>query len=104
MTFDFHPEAEAELAAAAAFYEDHAEGLGLDFAAEVHEAIERAIAMPLAWAQIEPGIRRVLVHRFPFAVLYAGNDDSLFILAAMHLRRAPNYWAHRAVDLEGGGK
>ena len=34
MTFDFHPEAEAEFEEAVAFYEDHAVGLGLDFAAE----------------------------------------------------------------------
>ncbi|MEI7841673.1 MAG: type II toxin-antitoxin system RelE/ParE family toxin [Gallionellaceae bacterium] len=96
MTFDFHPEAEAEFWEAVAFYEEHAEGLGLDFAAEVREAIERAVAMPLAWGQIELGIRRVLVHRFPFAVLYAENNNRLFVLAVMHSRREPNYWAHRA--------
>jgi plasmid stabilization system protein ParE len=104
MTFDFHPEAEAEFEEAVAFYEDHEAGLGLDFAAEVREAIERALAMPLAWTQIEPGIRRVLAHRFPFAVLYAENDDKLFILAVMHLRRAPNYWTHRAVGITGDRK
>ena len=56
------------------------------------------------WVEIEPGIRRVLVHRFPFAVLYAGNGDGLFVLAVMHLRREPNYWAHRAANTEGDGK
>ena len=100
MTFGFHPEAEAEFEEAVAFYEEHTVNLGLDFAAEVREAIDRSIAMPLAWIQIEPGIRRVLVHRFPFAVLYAENDDRLFILAVMHLRRAPNYWTHRTADIK----
>ncbi|MDO9010905.1 MAG: hypothetical protein Q7U78_03720 [Gallionella sp.] len=95
MIFDFHPEAEEEFGQAVAFYEDRRVGLGLDFAAEVHEAIERAISMPLAWMQVEPGIHRVLVHRFPFAVLYFGNGK-LFILAVMHLRREPDYWNHRA--------
>lgn len=94
MTFDFHPEAEEEFNQAVAFYEDRTIGLGLDFAAEVHEAIERAASMPLAWVQVEPGIHRVLVHRFPFAVLYFGNER-LFILAVMHLRREPDYWNHR---------
>lgn len=97
MTFDFHPEAEAEFEEAVAFYEEHAGNLGLDFAAEVREAIERAVVMPLAWTQIEPGIRRVLVRRFPFAVVYAENNNGLFDLAVMHLRRAPNYWVHRNV-------
>ncbi|HQS56900.1 MAG: plasmid stabilization protein [Gallionellales bacterium 35-53-114] len=95
MTFDFHPEAEAEFEAAIIFYEDHAVGLGLDFAAEVREAIGLAVSMPLAWTQIEPGIRRVLTHRFPFAILYAENGKRLFVLAVMHLRREPDYWLHR---------
>ena len=60
--------------------------------------------MPLAWVEIEQGIRRVLVHRFPFAVLYAENDGRLFTLAVMHLRRAPNYWTHRTANIEGDGK
>ncbi|HEU0187966.1 MAG TPA: type II toxin-antitoxin system RelE/ParE family toxin [Gallionellaceae bacterium] len=95
MIFYFHPEAEAEFEDAVAFYEDHAVGLGLDFAVEVREAIEIAVKMPLAWTQIEPGIRRVLTQRFPFAVLYSENGDKLFILAVMHLRRDPDYWHHR---------
>lgn len=98
MTFDFHPEAEAEFDDAVAFYEEHAEGLGLDFAVEIREAINRAITMPLAWVQIGEGVRRVLVHRFPFAVLYSENDESVFILAVMHLRREPDYWTHRTAQ------
>lgn len=104
MTFGFHPEAEAEFEEAVAFYEDHAEGLGLDFAAEVREAINRAVTMPLAWMQIEEGVRRVLVHRFPFAVLYSENDERVFILAVMHLRREPNYWVQRTANIKGDGK
>lgn len=95
MIFDFHPEAVEEFEQAVVFYEDRATGLGLDFAAEVHEAIERAVSMPLTWMQIEPGIHRVFVHRFPYAVLYAGNDR-LLILAIMHLRKEPDYWNHRS--------
>lgn len=94
MSFEFHPEAEEELERAVAFYENRTIGLGLDFAAEVHDAIERAVSMPLAWMQVDPGIHRVLVRRFPYAVLYAGNDR-LFILAVMHLRREPDYWHQR---------
>ena len=26
------------------------------------------------------------------------------LLAAMHLRREQNYWAHRTADIEGNGK
>lgn len=95
MNFDFHPEAEQEFEAAVAYYEECAPGLGLSFAIEAREAIQRAIVMPLAWQQVEEEIRRVLVHRFPYAVLYSAKEERLFILAVMHLHREPGYWEHR---------
>ena len=47
----FHPEAESEFLAAIDWYEERSVGLGADFATEIHAAIQRAIAMPLAWPQ-----------------------------------------------------
>ena len=52
--------------------------------------------MPLAWPRMEENIRRVLVHRFPYGVLYSINNDRLHILAIMHLRRQPGYWRERS--------
>jgi len=43
--------------------------------------------------------------RKPWSVpAFTKNNDGLFILAVMHLRREPNYWAHRTADTEGDGK
>jgi plasmid stabilization system protein ParE len=60
MNLLFHPEAEAELNAAIDWYEERQPGLGLDLAAEVQAAIERAMQLPEAWSELAPGIRRVL--------------------------------------------
>lgn len=95
MIFSLHPEAEEEFEAAVAWYEERETGLGLDFAAEVREAIRLAQSMPLAWPRMEETIRRVLVHRFPYGVLYSIEGDRLHILAVMHLRRRPGYWRER---------
>lgn len=95
MSFLFHPEAETELLAAIDWYEERSAGLGADFAAEVHAAIQRATAMPLAWPRIDGEIRRVLTNRFPYGVLYAIENSTICILAVMHLRRHPNYWRER---------
>ena len=95
MKFSFHPEAEAELGEAVDYYEGVEPGLGLDFAAEVNDAIQRAASLPKAWPVMEDGCRRSLVKRFPYGVLYAEEDGSLYILAVMHLRRFPGYWKHR---------
>lgn len=95
MTFDFHPAAQDEFMAAVDWYEAKAPGLGLDFAAEVREAISRAVMLPVAWPDLGDGVRRVLVHRFPYGVLYAATAESVSILAVMHLRREPGYWRDR---------
>ncbi len=54
--------------------------------------------MPLAWPRMEENIRRVLVHRFPYGVLYSNEGDPLHVLAVMHLRRQPGYWRERLPD------
>jgi hypothetical protein len=70
--------------------------LGYDFAVEVYSAIERTMAYPKAWPIIEEDIRRSLVRRFPYGILYAEEDEELFIVAVMHLHRDPDYWKHRS--------
>lgn len=96
MSFRFHPEAESEFLAAIDWYEERSAGLGTDFAAEIHAAIQRAVVLPLAWPRIDGDIRRVLSNRFPYGVLYAIDDGTIYILAVMHLRRHPDYWRERA--------
>ena len=71
MKVSFHPEAEEEFKAAIEYYEEKGVGLGYDFAIEILESIKRATAFPEAWPIIEEDIRRSLVKRFPFGILYA---------------------------------
>jgi Plasmid stabilisation system protein. len=91
----FHPEAEAELSAAIDYYEAIEIGLGYDFAVETQASIERIAAFPKAWRIIESEIRRSLVRRFPYGVLYAEEDGNIYIIAVMHLHREPHYWQYR---------
>ncbi len=95
MNFIFHPEAEEEFNKAIDYYEEIESGLGYDFAIEIYSTIQRAVAFPKAWAVMEGEIRRTLVKRFPYGVLYSEEEDGLYILAVMHLHRHPNYWKHR---------
>ncbi len=95
MTFSFHPEASAEFEGAVSYYEERQRGLGLDLALEVESAIQNILALPEAWPLLEGDIRRCLVHRFPYGILYAVEPAGIWILAVMHLHRAPDYWKHR---------
>lgn len=95
MNASFHPEAESEFTKAIDYYEDKETGLGYDFAVEVYSAIDRIIATPKAWPVIEEDIRRSLVRRFPYGILYSEDKEKIFIVAVMHLCRDPEYWKHR---------
>jgi len=95
MTFSFHPGAEDEFVEAVAYYENCAPGLGIDFSREVYATIKNAVDYPTLWPVIEVEVRRCLVYRFPYGVLFSIEPDGIFILAVMHLHRDPKYWKHR---------
>ncbi len=95
MKYSFHPEAESEFFKDIEYYKEREEGLGQDFAVEVYSAIERILFYPKAWPIIEENIRRSLINRFPYGILYAEDEDKIYIIAVMHLSRDPDYWKHR---------
>jgi len=89
--------ASEELAAAVRWYEGRRRGLGREFYAAVVASLE-SIALhpeigPIAFD--EPDIRRVLVPRFPYQVIYRVGSSRILILAFAHLKRRPGFWKHR---------
>jgi toxin ParE1/3/4 len=77
------------------YYESCELGLGYDFSVEVLAAIQYIINYPTAWPIIKDDIRRCLVNRFPYGVVYSREQGETFILAIMHLRQHPDYWKNR---------
>ena len=71
----FHPAAEAEMVAAAEFYDERSTGLGLDFITEVQRATRALVMHPKLGRQFSKRLRRVLVRRFPYGLLYAHAAD-----------------------------
>ena len=92
---DFHPEAQNEFASAARFYEDRRQGLGLDFALTVQRTYERLLEFPDAGAPFGRRLRRALVPKFPYGLLYRVEPDRIYVIAVMHLHRRPGYWRSR---------
>ena len=64
MRVDFHPEALAELQAAAEFYESRRPGLGLRFIAAVEESASRIAASPAVGRRVDDDVRRCLTRAF----------------------------------------
>ena len=95
MNYSFHPDAELEFVQAIDYYEECLRGLGNDFAIEVHDTVKRIITNPQAWQVLEGNIRRSLVNRFPYGILYVYENNEILILAVMHLHRSPDYLKER---------
>ncbi|MDA8098197.1 MAG: type II toxin-antitoxin system RelE/ParE family toxin [Nitrospiraceae bacterium] len=95
MKFSFHPEAVAEFYSAIDYYESCELGLGYDFSLEVYDGIQSILRAPTVWPIMVGDVRRRLVNRFPYGILYAVENDDVFVLAIMHLRRDPDFWKDR---------
>jgi len=93
---EFHHGAQRELNESAAFYEERAPHLGDEFLAEVHAAARRLVDHPDIGFAVTDRLRRYLMERFPYSLLYHRKDDGIFVLAVMHHRRQPGYWKDRA--------
>jgi len=91
----FHPLAEAEMVAAAAYYESQQENLGKKFLASVQDAINSIVINPRLYPVVDLDVRRCLTKVFPFGVLFRVLDDCIIIVAVMHLARHPGYWKDR---------
>jgi hypothetical protein len=85
------------MTAAARYYQAQSTGLGTEFLAEGEgeRTIAAIVSHPKAAPKVKPDIRRRLLKRFPFGILYATTVDEIVVLAVMHLRRRPGYWQDR---------
>lgn len=87
--------AEHEMFDAACYYERQAAGLGSDFLTKIEIALQDIATAPERWPIVGDKIRRRLIRRFPYSLLYRVDPDEIVILAVMHQKRHPSYWLPR---------
>jgi plasmid stabilization system protein ParE len=87
--------AQREVDDAVIWYEQQAEGLSRDFLDQLDRAVRLVKHHPKIATQIEADIRRFLVARFPYSLIYGIDDDSIVVIAVAHQHRHPRYWADR---------
>src|SRR5438105_14766218 len=94
------PEAEAEIRAAAQWYEGRRRGLSDLFLAAVGDAIAAIERHPRRYprpvgVRTRRNVRRFLLSEFPSSVVYEITEDELMIAAVAHAHRRPGYWRKR---------
>lgn len=95
MKVRFLETAERELADATDYYELESDGLGLRFKSEVEIALNRIIRFPYAWSIEVEDVRKCLLLKFPYKLLYSVESDHLLVIAVAHQHRRPFYWLSR---------
>jgi toxin ParE1/3/4 len=89
------PEARAELNDATWHYERAREDLGDEFIEDFLLAITEIEETPTRWPEVEPGVRRFRMSRFPYALIYRVLSDSIDVVAIAHQSRREGYWRDR---------
>ncbi|MEK7404292.1 MAG: type II toxin-antitoxin system RelE/ParE family toxin [Acidobacteriota bacterium] len=101
MLINYHEAAEDELLHEIGYLERRAKGLGRRFFAEVQRAEDLMAQFPESAAEVRPGIRRRILHKFRYSLIYTIERDSLLILAVAHHSRRPAYWIGRISPAQG---
>lgn len=88
--------AKAELRDAVLWYiEEYGTLAAKALQAEVRRVVTRLGENPRLWAEFEPGLRRALLSKFPYSLIYTIDVDCIRIFAVAHQRRKPGYWRDR---------
>lgn len=91
----FHEDARAELAEASHYYEDRVPGLGQALIVDVEKAVSEILGHPKGYKLISKNLRRKVLSRFPYSLIYAVELDRIRIMAVAHHKRRPEYWRYR---------
>jgi plasmid stabilization system protein ParE len=89
--------AETEIDDAADWYavQDDGDQLSDDFLRELDRVVRLVHERPQAWTEIEPGVRRMVLRRFSYALIYVIKPQEILVLAVAHHSREPGYWQGR---------
>lgn len=93
--FTFHIMAERELNEAIGYYNVQSPGLGNTFFEEVVYAINQILEYPESAPLINLIVRRKLVRRFPYSIMFSVCLDHIRIFAIANQKRRPFYWVNR---------
>lgn len=91
----FHEEARAEFLEASHYYEDRVAGLGQTFIDDVEQGTDEILGYPEGCAFCSENLRRKILKRFPYSLLYTVEADRIRIIAVAHHKRRPEYWRYR---------
>lgn len=102
----YHEAAEDELLNEIGYLELRAKELGRGFFAEIKRAESLIAQFPESAEEVRPGIRKRILRKFRYSLIYSIEKSGVLILAVAHHSRRPGYWVGRGgsgnKETEGG--
>jgi plasmid stabilization system protein ParE len=85
----------AEIREAAQWYAER--GLGLEdvFLDEVSRVLRLIRSAPSRYPFVDADLRKAVLRRFPYILLYRAREDEVVVIACFHGRRNPEEWQRR---------
>ena len=105
MIVSFLEEVIVEVAEAVDWFDNQSFGLGAEFRQEFEQSLESIGNVPESFARFEflrsrrwRNIRRAVMRRFSYVIVFDVRDAEVLIVAVYHARRRPNYWFKRLLS------
>lgn len=77
------------------YYEEQQLNLGVKFKQEIYNTLNRIQKFPNMYVEVRKDIRKCVVNKFPFNLLYSIEENHILIIAIAHHHRKPDYWIDR---------
>jgi plasmid stabilization system protein ParE len=87
---------ELDVEAAFEWYEAEKTSLGIVFLEELRSTYQRILDNPLAFQEIRSGIHRALTRKFPYAIYFVIESQTILVIVVLHTARDPEEWQKRA--------
>ena len=92
---EISPAADFEIADSIEWYEAQENGLGRRFESTLESIVELIRRNPKKFPKVDGEVRRTIVRRFPFIILFTVTDDIISIFSVFHTSRNPMIWRDR---------
>jgi plasmid stabilization system protein ParE len=91
----FLPEAREEFDRAIDWYSHRGKSLAQDFVARIRDIVKRVASNPRIHQLAYSDVRKAVVTRFPYVVLYRESGGELIVIGVFHSSRDPEEWKSR---------
>ncbi|WP_158855837.1 type II toxin-antitoxin system RelE/ParE family toxin [Lunatibacter salilacus] len=96
MRLEFSEEARLDIQETIDWYDSRKMGLGKEFLLSLDETINNLQNNPFQYPYQHNEVRRILLKRFPYQVMFVVANQNIGVLGVIHTSRNPTIWKKRA--------